>query len=52
VKGSSAWGLAGYLSKSGAESGDVLVLEICSKDKSAVVRLGDSTLLDEMLSDY
>jgi hypothetical protein len=52
VKGSSVWGLGGYLSKNGAETGDILVIEISSKDKCAVARLGDDTLLDEMLSGY
>jgi hypothetical protein len=51
VNDSSAWGLKRRLRKSGAEDGDILVLEISPKERVAVARLGDDSLWDEFAGD-
>jgi hypothetical protein len=46
VRGSFAWGLRRYLRRSGAEAGDILLLEISQAEMVAVARVGDDALLE------
>jgi len=51
AKDSFARGLKSCLRKSGAEGGDILVLEISQKERAAFARVGDDSLWEEFAGD-
>jgi len=50
VKGSSAWGLSPLFRRLSAEASDTIVLTLCPTSRTATLKVGDETLLDEFNS--
>lgn len=50
VKGSTAWGLSPLFRRLSAEASDTILLTICPKTRSANLKVGDESLLDEIKS--